>query len=242
MQSGNGKLELTIALLAGVGLVALCAALAWNLGVADLERLGDVATIIGFGLGVPAAIIGLFNHGRSVRQQAKAELWKRRQFVLEAITAFESNRRVRIAMTLLDYNSRAVVLEEGIPGEPISESDLIAALSPLKRYTRQEALLRDAFDEFFDGLDRLGVMLRAELITWADVEPYLRYWLVLLDPEPRGRSVEFGSVIRNYIDEWHFKDLEGLMKLAGVPVFRPEDRTVAAAVARKTVHSEEKAG
>lgn len=230
---GSAWFEIAVALAVLVITFLLCFATATIVPRGANESLFDAirgtAQILAFIFGVPAVVLGLYNHSRSVEQrrentalQLKAELWKRREFVAGYIEKFEAFENVKFAMALLDYNVRELKLPGTDRWVKFTEADLLTALSPrLERgiYSEQHTIIRDAFDQFFSGLDRLGVMNEAGLVDYDDLTPYVLYWLELLDAAPRDRGEFFGPVIRRYIAVFHFDSLMGLMKKAGVPTF-----------------------
>lgn len=232
----RATLEVLAALVTCSALLALCLWIGLSFAKAQFEAIGEAAKVVALALGAPAVIFGLLNHARSVRQHARADLWQRRQFVLVAVERFEEQPAVRAAMMMLDYNARSVVL----PGleEPVrvDDEDVVAALAPGTggaAYSQIHTRIRDAFDEFFSGLDRLGVMMEAGLVSWPDIAPYIQYWLELLDEAPREREPEFGAVVRTYIRTFYYDALETLMERAGVRTFTEEDEDMAKSVKAK---------
>jgi hypothetical protein len=53
------------------------------------------------------------------------------------------------------------------------DSDTLAGV----RFSREEAAIRDCYDRLLDGLDRFGNYVSGSLLTRADLEPYLSYWI-----------------------------------------------------------------
>jgi hypothetical protein len=83
--------------------------------------------------------------------------------------AFASSRPIR------PTSSDEVATTDQVEDEREPTEDL-AKIGPL-RFSLKEAAIRDCYDRFLDGLDRLGNYLAGDLVTVEDLEPYLGYWL-----------------------------------------------------------------
>lgn len=225
--TGPGTLILLLSIAMGAALLLLSIELAGRLDDSELEHLKTVTELVAVAAGFPAAIFALFNYAADVSETKRAELWRRRQFVDERFSRFEANPKVEAAMTMLDYWDRPVSLPGSGKRVMVSNDLLTRALSAGKsKLVMNEVLIRDAFDEFFDGMDRLGIMWDVGLISLEDLLPYVRYWLELLDSPSRHRNEEFGPVVRSYIHKFHFEALERLLKAAGLPVCSEEDEEI----------------
>jgi hypothetical protein len=184
-----------------------------------LSAAGDAAKLLTLTLGVPAAILALFNHGRSVRQQREAAQWRRREYVAKVMADFEGDAQNRFCMSILDYNARRLTLPGTTVARRYDERDMLIALTPREDrgvYGLNDVLIRDAFDAFFNALDRVGEMCLAELIEWEDVEPYAAYWLKLLGRAPRERSELFDAAVRRYVTKFDFEGVAHLMRQVGL--------------------------
>jgi hypothetical protein len=219
-------------LLAGAAAVVFTLACFWigywtgDPAVSVLSDAGDTAKLLTLTVGVPAAFLALFNHWRGVRQQRDADLWRRREYVAKVFADLEASEQNRFCMAMLDYEWRLLVMPGTTERRRVTENDLLTALAPRAEhgvYHTHDALIRDAFDGFFNTLDRIGAMLAAGLVDWKDIEPYAAYWLKLLDRGPRERSEVFGPIIRRYIDKYQSENLVRLMEKAGVKAAYSKD-------------------
>ncbi|HEX5262140.1 MAG TPA: hypothetical protein VFW13_01355, partial [Phenylobacterium sp.] len=214
--------EIMLAGVAAVAFTLACFVIGYVTGdpnVSLLSDAGDTAKLLTLTIGVPAAILALFNHARGVRQQRDADLWRRREYVAKVFADFEASEQNRFCMAMLDYNRRSLLIPGTTERRLLSEQDMLTALAPRAPrgvYHTHDALIRDAFDGFFNTLDRIAAMRVAGLVDWGDIEPYAAYWLKLLDRGPRNRSAEFGPIIRRYVHKYQSANLARLMTAAGV--------------------------
>lgn len=116
----------------------------------------QVATILGvFG--------GLVGFGVGLWQYARAQAWKRAEFVAKEIREFESLHPVRVVLRMLDWNERDFELHPDAedPDERrvvLNDRDIARALAPHADrpdgFGPDEAAVRDYFSVFFDRLER----------------------------------------------------------------------------------------
>ena len=72
----------------------------------------DWIAIVGVISGIIAFCVGLWQYRRE-------QQWKRAEFVAEQMNSFESNLKIKLALQMLDYNSRTYELAIGENGETI---------------------------------------------------------------------------------------------------------------------------
>lgn len=176
--------------------------------------LDDWSKVLGFTFGIPGAILALFTYERGVREQRRATLWKRREFVAARFDRLEALDACRAAMRMLDYNASYLDLD-GLRDQPVNDRLVMSALAPHQSrgaYTRREQIIREVFDTFFSELDRLAAMASAGLIDERDLAPYADYWLKLFAPDERGRPGAYGAILRRYVRIFHFDALADLLQ------------------------------
>jgi hypothetical protein len=105
---------------------------------------------------IAGAIVG-FSIG--LWQYAKAQRWKRREFIAAQVREFESDKKIQLAMTMLDWNNRELYFPSEASDKPIAlkvdTALLCAAFLPhqwAKSYSKEEEMIRDCFDRFLDML------------------------------------------------------------------------------------------
>ncbi len=141
----------------------------------DLIRLvGEYITLIG-------AVFALVF---SYRQYQDAQQWKRTEWVAQEIKAIFADPMVENTLKMIDWDGREILL---FPNNPIpskqyvlvSHEDVKKALrihTSESTFTRAEAAIRDSFDRFFEGVERLDHYVKNELITVNDAQLFLEYW------------------------------------------------------------------
>src|ERR1700730_12711986 len=81
--------------------------------------------------------IGVFITG--LWQYTKAQRWKRREFIATQVKQFEADKKIQLAMTMLDWNNRELYFPTDIPDKSIAlrvDTDLICSAlhcCPMKR-------------------------------------------------------------------------------------------------------------
>ncbi len=167
-----------------------------------------------------SALVAMMAFGIGLAQYVRAQQWKRAEFVAHQIRDFENNSLVRRAMKMLDFRAGSIMVE----AREIKFDDLILTralphedLIPLT--TPDQADIRLAFCDFFDGLERLNHFVEAGLITPAHLNPYLPYWFNRFTTSAY-KSREFMDSIWTFIDGYEY---EGVRELASKFGFRPPD-------------------
>lgn len=180
--------------------------------------ISEWTTFIGVFLSITLLITGLL-------QYSKAQRWKRAEFVAVELKDFESKPKVRNVMRMLDYSKRRLELFPERDHEDrwciVSNDTLCDALVYHEERTKffpAEVAIRDSFDEFFDGLERVHSFLQSRLVTKKGLEPYLKYWLdVLGDPKNDRLSQEARNQIRSYVQSYGYLGVEDLIDRFELP-------------------------
>src|ERR1051325_2140414 len=94
-------------------------------------------------------------------QYWRAQTWKRREFIASQMKDFEGDRRIQLAMTMLDWRDRELYFPseaDNTPVRVIVDGVLLSsALLPHEEaggYSKEEVLIRDCIDRFLDMLVR----------------------------------------------------------------------------------------
>ena len=188
----------------------------------DLKLTTEWAKIVG---GVIVFAIGFY-------QYRHGQKWKRREFVASQIKDFEADPKIRLAMTMLDWNDRVLYF----PAEGGTKFISIRVNEPLLRsallphedangYFKNEVIIRECFDDFLDMLVRLSAFVEAKLIRTEELRPYLEYWITLISgKKPDWHTPEFFVLLRNHIQIYGFTKINQLMEHFGYdPVPSPEE-------------------
>lgn len=130
--------------------------------------------------------------GVAVWDLRKARRWKRAEFVAGLFKDWEAQAGVRAALKILDYRGKKLRLAD-YGGRTTDEqrvgTNVVARALELPEFRRQDGQIgtasytdvehdiRDAFDQFFDGLDRFATHAEAGLVSPMEFAPYLDYWI-----------------------------------------------------------------
>ena len=164
----------------------------------------------------------------------QAQLWKRAEFVAGQMKEFFAVPAVRNAMTMIDWSSRNVNLFDDeadarehwplvtrrmqsdalLPHTMVrNESDQVVEeiQDELSGFSREQAAIRDTFDEFLDGLERFGNHVRSGLLTAHDLRPYLGYWIDdIARASTNDPDGEWSCSLLAYIDFYEFSAVQSL--------------------------------
>ena len=86
-----------------------------------------------------------------------------------------------------------------------AEGDVMA------QFTREEASIRDCYDAFLDGLERISNNVKTEVVDLASLEPYLRYWID--DIHAPAESKEDAAWSAAFVTYIVFYKFEGVIRL-----------------------------
>jgi hypothetical protein len=156
-------------------------------------------------------------------QYSRAQRWKRAEFISRYIKDLEDNKLFRRAMKILDFRASYIELDDGrkvfFDHKILTEALPHESLKPSPS-TPDEEVIRLAFCDFFDGLDRLQHFVEAGLIKRKHLDPYLPYWFgrfTTTEYKPQ----EFIDTIWTFIDGYEYA---GVRKLAKEFKFQPPDK------------------
>ena len=119
----------------------------------------------------------------SLLQYRKTQQWKRAEWVAQEMKTFLAEPMVQAALQMTDYPDRRILLfphQEKVEDRYVDVTDDLVkeALRPYderKPFSKIDVTIRDAFDSFLDGLERLNSYVGTRLIVDDDVRPYLAY-------------------------------------------------------------------
>lgn len=153
-------------------------------------------------------------------QYVRAQRWRRAEWVAREVSAFIQDPAVRSALHMIDWGDRSVRLftaESREDGELVRVTDDMVAKALQHHGQRpdgfsvHEAAIRDAFDRFLDGLERLEAFLQAGLISGSDVRPHVAYWIHHIRSAQSGDgTVERLVQLRAYIEAYGYVGVQSL--------------------------------
>lgn len=183
-----------------------------------MVEFGDWLVLLGVAGGLSSVVVGLI-------QYSKAQRWKRAEFVYQVIKEFESKRAVRNVMQILDYNRSRIGFEVDKPPVKVTDDVVEKALRPHREggeYNDIEKLIRDAFDEFLDGLERFETFVRSGLVSAEEFGPYLDYWVRIIgDPANDRKFPDLRDALWTFIKEYRFTGVQSFFARFGYDVLPP---------------------
>lgn len=167
-------------------------------------------------------IIALFIAIKAIIEYRRAQKWKKSEFLAKEIKEFLSDKDVRRALLILDWNVIDLPLYESeIPENKHrsflfdDEIHLKNALSiiPDSRFTDEESIVRKTIDEFLVRLSMIQNYVDSKLINTNDLKPYLKYWIKLMgDKEKSRKKVEYTAKLWAFILHFEYDQVIRLME------------------------------
>ena len=195
----------------------------------QLEHAKLVVQTVGLLGTLAAAVVAVITFRRT-------EKWKRAEFLAAKMKEFFDDRRVQQAMTLIDWGSRRVLLLDATASDggvvrvtrqlqtrallphtlvdatagSDGEGDCDGAV-PMRRFSPEEAAIRDRYDAFLDGLERFAGYVQSGLVAAQDLRPYVGYWVDDIHaPTKDVEDAEWCAALLTYI---HFYRYSGVQQL-----------------------------
>ena len=177
-----------------------------------MEDILKVIALVGAGI---AFFSGLFQYRRGQK-------WKRVEWVAQEMKQLFSDRKVQAALLMLDWGDRYVtlnpdaILESERKFRVTDKTVTLALMSHRDRpegFKPEEALIRDGFDTFLDGLERFASYVETGLVKVPDLAPYLKYWADNICKESTSNETEPRILqLRNYMDTYGYRGAYGLLR------------------------------
>jgi hypothetical protein len=172
----------------------------------------EAAALVG---GAVAFVVALW-------QYRIAQQWKRAEWVAAEMRAFLEDPWVRVTCTLIDCGAWKGRLPPDAEAEVlVSDDEIKVALVHHRQredgFTPKEALIRDAFDRFLDGMELFAAHVRSGLVLAKDFAPYLSYWAFHIHRARAGDpKVDRLVQLRAYASEYGYSGALALLEeLAG---------------------------
>lgn len=151
-------------------------------------------------------IKGIYEYVKSIR-------WKKSEFLSKEIKEFFSDSDITKVTMVLDWNIRLIEIDGKITR--IDDQFLISALQPhtvKDKFTKEEAIIRDLFDKFFDKLSYFNIYIKNGLVNKEEVKIYLSYYLNILT-KPGRKPTELVDVFNTYLSVYNYKEVIELINL-----------------------------
>lgn len=151
----------------------------------------------------------------AVYQYKKGQIWQKGNIILSLIDSFENNDRIRLAREMLDWDEREVVLDDKRKIQ-FTNLMLIKALEVVemddKRFSKEESLIRDCFDSFFDFFHKLDSFQQNGLITFKELNYFFYYFELIRDIGVYKKDPLLKQTVEKYIDAYHFIGISKLLE------------------------------
>jgi hypothetical protein len=156
-------------------------------------------------------LLGIFSFIKAIIEYRKTQLWKESEFLSKEIKEFFSDERVKVVLTLLDWNARKIMIN----GQEVKVNDdyMIEALkthNQKSRFSIEEAHIRDLFDNFFDKLAYFNIHCKNGLVSEKKIFNYFDYYFNILTTTER-KDWNFIKTIDNYIDNYDYSNVRELL-------------------------------
>lgn len=157
-------------------------------------------------------LLGIFSFVKAIIEYRKSQMWKESEFLSNESKQFFSDDRIKIVLTLLDWNARKVMIfdKEVI----IDDNFMIEALkthNKKSKFTIEEAHIRDLFDNFFDRLAYFNIHYKNGLVSKEKIFNYFDYYFKILTTTER-KNKDFIKTIENYIDYYEYENVKELLQ------------------------------
>jgi hypothetical protein len=158
---------------------------------------------------VVAILGGLITAGKAVtelrqaNQQKREDLrWKQAEMAKQCVDEIFTNSFARAAVKMLDWSGRHYDLPGGGKTTQITDDVRRKALrtqsTEFSPNDSDSPFIRDAYDNLFDGLERLEHFITIELIRFEDVEPAFSYHVRKM------ASIEERPIIELFLESYGF--------------------------------------
>lgn len=173
-------------------------------------------------------------------QYWRSQFWKRAEFVAGEMKAYLNDRDVLKVFKMIDWAARRInlfdageprsawpmvtreaqtsaldlhTIRNAVGGEVDAEQVAEATDSDLAGFTAVEAAIRDAYDAFLDGLERIASYIATGLLRPNDVVPYIGYWVRDITSKTNDKTEDkWTAAVIAYIQ---FYDFVGVQELFG---------------------------
>src|SRR5690606_12106717 len=165
---------------------------------------------------------------KAIVEYRKTQKWKKNEFLAKEIKDFFSDKDVKKALLILDWNRIDIPLYDNeIPSNKtrsflfVDETHLENSLAtnPNSEFTDEETIIRKSFDEFLVKLSMFQNYIDNELIKIKDLKPYLEYWMKLLGDKNNSRKNPiYSEKYWNFINHFEYRQVKKLLKNFGYDI------------------------
>lgn len=165
---------------------------------------------------------------KALVEYTKSQKWKKNEFLAKEMKDFFSDRDVKKALLILDWNRIDIPLYDNeIPTNKersiffVDETHLENSLSisPNAEFNDEETILRKSIDEFLVRLSTLQNYIDNKLFTTKDLRPYIVYWISLIgDKNKAHKNPIYIENLWNFIKRYEYTQVIKLLKNYGYKI------------------------
>jgi hypothetical protein len=148
--------------------------------------------------------------------------WRRVQYAQTLIKEFLGKKNTKNAFEIIDTVGNVEFAFDGSTKRKktinITDRFLVEALktfSQKERFTDNEVLVRDTFDEFFGDISIFQMHIEAGLIKLNDIRPYLEYWIKELSGNGNVHEKHVARQVGKYLSYFGYQPVLSLVNRMG---------------------------
>lgn len=150
---------------------------------------------------------GFIAFGKWIYEIVQNYKWERNKFLLEKLEEFRSKENTKIFHQILDWNGSNIKINDKT--FRVDDLLLITSLDLHKDrgvFQKEELLLRNTFDRYFDDLSTMVFMVKVGLIDEEHFRNFMGYWFKILKGEGRKPEV-FKTKVEKYMKYYGYEEL-----------------------------------
>jgi hypothetical protein len=150
---------------------------------------------------------GLFATGKWLYEIIQKNKWEKNKFLLEKLEEFREKNNTKVFHQILDWNGSFVEVEN--EKFRVDDDLFISALdlhTDRHKFSREELLLRNTFDRYFDDLNTLYFMVKVGLVDEKHFKKFMDYWFKFFKGKGN-KPDEFYTKIANYMKFYGYGEL-----------------------------------
>jgi hypothetical protein len=113
----------------------------------------------------------------SLSERRREYRWRQAEMARTILDEIWADPLARAAMKMLDWEGLTYTHDSKKTGRITHDAMEKSLRTADTEFTSDEQFVRDAFDQLFDGLERIEHYIRTELINWDDVKGRLEYYV-----------------------------------------------------------------
>lgn len=159
-------------------------------------------------------ILGIIGFILGYRQYKKGQGWQKADIIINLIDSFEIDKRIEAACFMLDWDSRKVEVN-GMEIDFENKMLVDALIVPMddSDFSREQQVIRDAFDAFFDFFEKPYTLVESRLLDFSEIVGYWDYWFELLRRVGAFKKEPIiQERINNYVEKYGFIGIRELLK------------------------------